>query len=1174
MKPKNLLHPQKAAALLMAASLFCSAAVSATDIADVPMAVKNTVLPNIMFTLDDSGSMQFEVIPESTAVYFTFPRPSTLYGAAWGYGTSFDSVARFEIANKYARFFRTALFNPLYYNPAIRYQPWSLSDGTLMGNSSSTAACHNPNKCPALTSGSTSEGTINLTTDQTWNVYWRNDDGSESQASRTFYPATYFNYTGSTPPTSPTHANNLQADFTLVEIKSGNAPFPKAAGRTDCVGATCTYDEEIQNFANWYTYYRSRILAARAGIGRAFSAQPSNMRVGFGAINKGSTTVDGVSTETVIKGVRKFEGTDRTTFFTTLYSHVMPSAGTPLRAAMDDVGQYFKRTDNAGPWGETPGSSTGTQFVCRQNYHILMTDGYWNTGSGEAATSAARNNNDGTSGPTHTNDRSPATPPTYTYSAVNPYTDGYSSTLADVASYYWKNDLRTDMANKVPTNTKDPAFWQHMVNFTVGFGVTGSISSATIAAAFTSSPPTITWPDPTASDPNKIDDLAHAAINSRGGFFSAADPITFATALTDALQDITAREGASAAVAVANANLVSGDSVLYASGYNSGTWTGELSAYDLDPATAVAATTPTWTSQTQLDALASTSRKIASYTGTAGTGQGIQFQPTGAASATKLSSAQQTLLNTPSQTDGADVVAWLRGDRSLEGTTYRARAHVLGDIINAEPVLVREPRSNLLDAGYAAFKTANASRGKVLFQGANDGMLHAFKAVNPNGGSELWAYVPNLFMSSLNLLSRKNGFAHRFYVDSTPTVDDADFNTTVGASGSPDWRTILVGGLGKGGRGYYALDVTTTDATDEAAAAAKVLWEFPNSATSSTDKNNIGYSFGKPIIVKTPYYGWVALVTSGYNNGTDTGGDGQGYLFVLNARTGEVIRAISTGVGTAADPSGLAHIQAYIENADLDMTSSLIYGGDLKGNVWRFDLSASSSSSWNVKKIATLVDSSGNYQPISTIPNLAKISYGGSYKRLVYVGTGLYLGDSDVPGTGGANTHASQTQTMYALVDDLTSTPTISPLRSNLVQQTVTTSGVFTTQEVDYAVKKGWYIDLPTTGERINTEPALGYSALIFTTNVPNADPCIPGGSSYLYAMDYAYIKGQSSTFITASRLSLGNVLASRPVLVRTTTGDIKAIVRLSDASTTTKDAPKPSLTVKTRRITWRELPE
>lgn len=1161
MKPTPRLF-RKATALLTALSLACAGStVSATDLADVPMAVKNTVFPNVMFTLDDSGSMMFEVMPDSLrfgnsfpgSVYM-FPRASSVYG-----GSDYTSnVVRFDEANRFARYSRSSN-NKLYYNPAIRYQPWSNSDGSLMANASPTAAYHNP--------ANTTAGTRNLTVDNTQTTNWLNNDGTGpsyldatfTNESVTFYPATYFTYSGGDP--------WVVGSYTKVEIKSANAPFPKAAARIDCAGATCTYDEEIQNFANWYTYYRSSVLIARAGIGKAFSQQGDAMRVGFGAINKDSSTVDNVSTKTVITGVRKFEGTNRSSFFTTLYGHTIPAAGTPLRRAMDDVGQYFSRTDDRGPWGETPGSTGGTQFTCRQNYHILMTDGYWN--GDQASTSAARDNNDGTDGPTI------STPTSYTYSAVNPYSDGYSNTLADVAMYYWKNDLRTDMANNVPVNSKDPAYWQHLVNFTVGLGVTGTISSTAIASAFTSTPQTITWPNPTAAEANKIDDLAHAAVNSRGGFFSAADPTAFAGALADALQDIASRNGAAAAVAVANANLVSGDSASYASGYNSGDWTGELSAYTLDPATGIPSATASWTSQSQLDAVAASSRKIATYTGTSGTGQGIQFQPTSAGTATKLSSAQQTLLNTPSQTDGANVVAWLRGDRTLEGGTYRTRTHVLGDIINSEPVIVREPRANYTDTDYATFKSTYASRAKVVYQGANDGMMHAFKADNPNGGSELWAYVPNLLMSTLNYLSRKTGFAHRYYVDGTPATGDVDFKNTVGASGGgTEWHTILVGGLGKGGRGYFALDVTDPTAANEAAVAAKVLWEFPNSATSATHKNNMGYSFGKPIIVKTASKGWVVLVTSGYNNGTDTSGDGQGYLYVLNARTGEVIEAIATGAGTAADPSGLAYISAYVENSDIDNTVDFVYGGDLKGNLWRFDLTANNSNSWNAKKIATLVDSSGNFQPITVTPELSKISYGSSFKRLVYVGTGKYLGDSDVPGTVGANSHATQTQTMYVLVDDTSSTPTISPLRSNLVQQSVTTGGSFTTSTVDYSTKKGWYIDLPTSGERINTDPAIGLTTLVFTTNVPNSNPCTPGGTSYLYAMDYAYEQGRTTPYVTASRTSLGDGLASRPVLVKTTTGQLKALVRKSDASTITSNIPTTGGTGGTKRISWRELPE
>ena len=385
-----------------------------------------------------------------------------------------------------------------------------------------------------------------------------------------------------------------------------------------------------------------------------------------------------------------------------------------------------------------------------------------------------------------------------------------------------------------------------------------------------------------------------------------------------------------------------------------------------------------------------------------------------------------------------------------------------------------------------------------------------------------------------------------YYVDATPVTGDVDFSKTSGSSGSPDWHTIAVGGLGKGGRGFYALDLTGTTATSEANLASKVLWEFPNSATSALVKPNIGYSFGKPIITKTQAYGWVVLVTSGYNNGTnsgDSGGDGKGYLFVLNARTGDLIKALSTGAGSVTTPSGLAHIAGYAEVAALDNTIQYVYGGDLQGNVWRFELTdPASSTGWKVQKLATLVDSSGNFQPVSTAPELAKTKIDGITRRFVYVGTGLLLGDTDVPGSATPNAWSSQTQTMYGLVDDL-SYPTapnavIQPLRSSLQQQVLTNvagsanARNASTNAVDYKTKKGWYLDLTMTGERVNTNPALGAGALVFTSNLPNSDLCALGGSSSTIKLDFktgGYLQDSlstSSTFLSSS-------MASGPRLIR-----------------------------------------
>lgn len=1221
------LHPLILALLFVLGGVPFQAA--ATDLSDIPMAVKNNVKPNVMFTLDDSGSMQFEVIPESSIVYLTFPRPGSsggsgtaLYGTVYyGYDT-FDGTAKFDITDKFSRCYRNSSCNKIYYDPTKRYVPWSNSDGSLMSNATATAAWFNPNN--------PGEGTLDLTVDQTFTRHWVLDDSTitvpnRPSAALTFYPATHFRYTGAgAAPTDVFDAvNNIAGNYTLVEIKPGNAPFTKAAARTDCAGATCTYAEEMQNFANWFSYYRSRILTARAGIGRAFSRQlDGSMRVGFGAINKGSTSIDGVNTATVSRGARLFSGADRTAFFTELYGHTMPTSGTPLRRALDDVGQYFSRTDDQGPWGATPGSSGGTQWACRQNYNIMMTDGYWNGSA--ASTAGAILNVDNTAGSIMTT--SGVTPAaTYTYAPTSSYLDAYSNTLADVAMFYWVNDLRSGLDNKVPTSAKDPAFWQHLVNFTVGLGVYGTLPKATIDAAFASPSATITWPDPTVvnwsgadsykDDDEKVDDLAHAAVNSRGGFFSASDPETFAASLSDQLDDIISRGGAAAAVAVSNANVTSGDNASYASSYNSGSWTGDLQSYAIDLTTGIPSTTPTWatSAQAQLDLLAVSSRKIATYTGTTGTGQGRPFQASGCASAADcISATQQATLNTPyaspGTSDGAAVLAYLRGTRSGETAgTYRTRAHVLGDIINAEPVIIREPMADYADTCYktvttgkctasTVFKTAQASRTKVVAQGANDGMLHMFLAAD---GAESWAYVPNLLFdirdasypaaSTLNMLSRRSGYNHKYYVDATPVVGDVDFSNTEGVSGSPDpdWRTILVGGLGKGGRGYYALDVTTATASSEANAAGKVLWEFPNSATNSTLKLNIGFTYGKPIIVKTKAYGWVVLVTSGYNNGTDSGGDGIGYLWVLDAKTGDVLQTISTTVGSSADPSGLAFISAYVENGNVDNTTDYVYGGDLKGNVWRFNLTDDTGGiTYTVNRLAILKDASGNTQPVTTIPELSKISVGGTDKRFVYIGTGRYFGDTDVETNG--------TQSMYGLVDDLSAPSGITPViadatRTSLQAQTFltvsSTERTVSATAVDFATKKGWYIDLPGCytlsgsscskgSERVNTDPVLVLGALIFTSNIPSTDQCTPGGSSWLTVLDYKTGGFLTGSTVTWSSKYLGEALASRPVPIKLPSGAVKVLIRKSDATIEVPGVPLPSSSTTGSRVSWKEVTE
>jgi type IV pilus assembly protein PilY1 len=448
----------------------------------------------------------------------------------------------------------------------------------------------------------------------------------------------------------------------------------------------------------------------------------------------------------------------------------------------------------------------------------------------------------------------------------------------------------------------------------------------------------------------------------------------------------------------------------------------------------------------------------------------------------------------------------------------------------------------------------------MLYQAANDGMVHA---IDGTSGAEVWAYVPASVYSKLNALSDSN-YSHQFSVDGTPIAGDVDFaHTLSGGMSHGSWRTMLVGGLGAGGPGYYALDVTSPLAANETAAAAKVLWEFPNASTPIGVRANIGHSFGKPVIAKTRAAGWVVLVSSGYNN---TSGDGQGHLFVLDARNGQVIRDISTGVGSTTNPSGLAHLSAWANNAVVDATIDYVYGGDLQGNAWRFDLSGLSSAEWGVVKLATLTDVSGVAQPITSPPELAQVDG----RRMVFIGTGSLVGGSDI-----ANT---QRQSVYGIVDNLSSMPTIASPRTQLLNKTVSVSagGIrnIESTKVDYAAFRGWYFDLPGNGERVNTAASAAFGVLVFTTNQPSSMAC--SSQSYLYAVDVAS-GGQlpPQTFALGetawSGKSLGSSLASRPVIVVLPNGSVQSITHKSDTTLTTSRLPiAPGGKVK--KVGWKEI--
>jgi type IV pilus assembly protein PilY1 len=660
-------------------------------------------------------------------------------------------------------------------------------------------------------------------------------------------------------------------------------------------------------------------------------------------------------------------------------------------------------------------------------------------------------------------------------------------------------------------------------------------------------------------------------------YFAAGRPDTMVAGLRLAFERISNEIDAyTTSFSLSTVQVESSGASSYGAQYDAKDWTGVLTGSQIvfDSSGNPTSVTEKWSTSTTLqNQLAGTgwdvSRRIATWNGTAG----VPFR-TGS-----ISAVQSAVLNTSygaSRTDNADYLNYLRGDRSKEKTDadatkpYRKRPLLLGDIVNAKVTPVgppNRPLSDTINPGYAAFKTAKATRSTMVYVGANDGMLHAFNGAltGTSAGYEQFAYVPSPLFQGPNGTPQVDGLAeigspnyqHHAYVDATPKVFDVDFNSAGGTftttnSGSSNWHSVLIGGLGKGGKGFYAIDVTDPDSmTDESTVASKVLWEF----TDST----MGFSFGAPNVVKTQKYGWVVVLTSGYNN---AGGAGYGYLYFLNPRTGALLERVRTGAAS----DGLAQASAYVQDFS-DNTADAVYAGDLNGQMWRFDVTIPKGSSTPypvAAKLALVTDGmpSAKTQPITT-PPLIEIQP-QSRKRYVLFGTGQLLDAIDVGSTN--------SQSFYAILDG-TSTA-FAPLssaviRSQLTQVTDPVNGVTLPN-----TSLGWYLDLgidATTGiawRLVNN--ATTFSGIVaFAPLLTTGDACSPSGNSRLYALDFATAKSVLTPAGTPY-VAYPNAITDIKFLgvdrsVRLVTGDVKGQIKRQDFSLPVGQG--------IRLLNWREVP-
>jgi type IV pilus assembly protein PilY1 len=1133
MKQRKSTFGGRPVALAAALALFghgSAALAQLTDLASVPLvnAASVDMLPNIMFILDDSGSMSWNHMPDF--VVNSYCRGSS---------------SLIDCEEGHPPFYANA-FNKAYYNPEIDYAPPKNANGTsktsyttwtsvprdgygiqstsstdLVNNYPDLVACKdwsdnvNGANCKALLDATNNYAYPNGTYDTlktkygapfyyTATVEWCKNRAAS-------YPR--FGTTSCQAKKTSVYQYVKYSNWKRVDIVPTTTSYPGADG------GTRTYAQEMTNFANWYAWYRTRMQMMKSAVSRAFTnirgnwneSDPTDKdyfhaRVGFTTISE-TTANDGA----LFLKIDAFDTTHKGTWFNRMVA-VDPSSWTPLRGALSKAGKIY-----AGKLGPDP-----VQYSCQRNFTILSTDGYWNTNaevSGSTSSSYGPDKLDNTDVGDQDGNSPPTNPPSYDAKKK-------SNTLADVAYYYYHTDLRTSALgnctngprpdgstgdvcnNEVPpsgsdTDVDDVASHQHMSTFTVGLGVDGTLTyrpdykTASSGDYFDILQGTKQWPDPilnTAEE--RIDDLWHAAVNGRGTYFSAADPASLVSGLNAALTAMETTKGAGAAAATGSLQPTEGEvgsDKIYVATYRTNFWDGDVSAHTIDLATGAVSATPDWQAGALLDARITSSstdtrtiyamvdgtRKLFTYANL-NTTQKAYFDNTKLSQYDDWTSAERTVAS--GAAGGELLLNFLRGHYAYEDQAgndvklYRDREHVLGDIVHSQPIYVKKSSYSFGDGHDPSF----GGRMGMLYSAANDGMLHAFcteTAGSCTPGRELWAFViPPVMKDLWYLADKKHASEHRYFVDGPMAASDV----FIGGS----WKTILVGSLGKGGRGYYAMNITDPSNPE-------LMWTFtaegPDGVPNTPDDNpNVGFTYGAPLITKIDADGdgtgenneWRVLVSSGYNNvpnlpitGDHTASDGGGYLFVLDAATGIPMQTIATGNGTAASPSGLARIQARVPDLGTDNTTLEAYGGDLYGDMWRFDFAGAGS--------ATKVIGLGSSRPIMVAPEIGEVS--GT--TALFFGTGRFLGKSDLD--DGAS------QVILGVRADAANLTL-----GDLVEQT----GSIT---IDWAGGNGWYRMLTGGKERVHLSPQLFLGTLMFATVLPEATECRPGGSSRLYFVNY-----------------------------------------------------------------------
>jgi type IV pilus assembly protein PilY1 len=887
-------------------------------------------------------------------------------------------------------------------------------------------------------------------------------------------------------------------------------------------------------------------LRAVFGTGGSNSGQipDGRVRLAWQTLN-GSVSGTGTLTPGAANTMKSFTGTHRTNFESFIRDLSTPWS-TPTLAAMRRADAYARTTGTNSPWADVPGTAQSTPFLaCRRMYHLLLTDGVWNSQTSADTVGASEGDSvtqtlgDGTT----TYDINSAQSRVYW---DNFGKDGGISTVADFAFRSWANDLQPGMANSVrplirksgaetyTTSTclansaclatqefwnprNNPATWQHMVLHTIGFGIEASgwsRNAGVVPEPWNINNPSkdtyggdlprviqgeLKWPNVVGIAYREID-MWHAAINGRGKFY----PVTTANGLTDAfteLLDNVIQDTSQPATSIAtNSSRLRAGTTSYIAGYDSARSAGSLSARSLDAATGQVSASSAWDAAALLNAptdAALASRLVLS----ANAAGGILYKWS------ELPAAMKTPMNRTSanvvDNKGEDRVDYIRGARGKEqskGGGFRDRDSRLGTIVNSAIWYTEGATGGASSSAYASFRGTIGTRPPMLYVGANDGMLHGFDAAT---GQEKFAYIPRGIAEGPLRKLTDTDYSHQYMVDGSPFTGDA-----LTGDATKTWKTVLVGSLGAGGRGYFVLDVTDpatfTTTMSTTAAAGFVLVD----TTANTDVD-IGHIVSPPAvddasanrsrqIVKLNDGRWAVVMGNGVNSTNEAPVlliqylDGDRSLLKLSPCT----QPIATTACSFKGNNGLATPR--LVDLDGNGVPDVAYAGDLQGNVWKFNLGSTTSGEWTLafsgmplfsaRRSPPAQPTTTVPQPITSAPYVVPHPAGGV---MVVIGTGQNLTDADRTST--------DPQSLYSLWDPSTSagaagavtltdaaainTPA-APALTRLVRQTYNATpaadgdlSYFSSSNnaVNYGsvdssgnlLVRGWYLDWPVSGQRV-----------------------------------------------------------------------------------------------------------